>query len=213
MITCYSLDQSPAELDGIVYNDARWWCFEILVTPRKGISGSLRAFLLLSLTLMELVHKYNIMCRDDNTMFKNSISAFALLRVSPEQRMSWNTSLIIYSETGLIFILRSTLMMEGGCGERERAMEREQGRGLECPHGPRHRWTRWEGNTSTAEALQRGVLKDQESVSPALHWWHWLYCHSVIHRSHQEPRGCDSPSTVASRLKALFPSKIKSLLG
>lgn len=97
--------------------------------------------------------------------------------------------------------------------EIERAMQRVQGRALECPCGPRHRWTRWEGNTSTAEALQCGVLKDQESVSPALHWWHWLYCHSVIRHSHQEPPGRDAPSTVASRLKALFPSKIKSVLG
>ncbi len=192
-----------------MYNDARWWCFEILVTPRKGISGSLKAFLLLSLTVMELVHKYTVMCRRDNTVVKNPISALAVSRVSPEQRMSWNTSLITYSETGLIFILRSTLMMEGGCGHRESDGERVQGRGLECPCGPRHRWTRWEGNTSTAEALQRGVLKDQESVSLALHWWHWLYCHSVIRRSHQEPRGRDSPSTVASRLKALSPLRSK----
>lgn len=41
----------------------------------------------------------------------------------------------------------------------------------------------------------------------ALHWWHWLYCHSVIRLSaHQELRGRDSLNAVASRLKLLCSS-------
>ena len=44
-------------------------------------------------------------------------------------------------------------------------------------------------------------------------WWHRLYCHSGPGSSPQEPRGRHSLSTIASRLKALFPSKIKSCTG
>lgn len=69
------------------------------------------------------------------------MSAFTLSHVSPGQRMSSNASLIDNLETGLILILGSTLLMEGDV-EVERVMGREQGRGLECPYGPRHRWTR-----------------------------------------------------------------------
>lgn len=39
--------------------------------------------------------------------------------------MSSNTSLINYSETGLIFNLGSTLMMEWGCRDREKDRESE----------------------------------------------------------------------------------------
>lgn len=127
MITCYIPDQSPAELDGIVYNDARWWCFEILVTPRKGISESLRAFLLLSPTLIDLVHEYimysSVHDEHDNTIVKNSISAFLVLACLSRAKNEKN-----YTETGLIFILRSSLMMEGGCGERESDGERARWR-------------------------------------------------------------------------------------
>lgn len=55
--------------------------------------------------------------------------------------------------------------------------------------------------------------KTRSQRAPALHWWHWLFYHSVIHCSHQEPLGHDSPTTVASRLKVLLPSEIKRLLG
>lgn len=47
----------------------------------------------------------------------------------------------------------------------------------------------------------------------ALHWWHWLYCHAVLRcSSHQELRGCDSLSAVASRLKLLSSSSVECLL-
>lgn len=91
--------------------------------------------MLLSVTvsLIELVHMYNIKYNHDNTIKKKK-KKFQLLHscMSPGQRMSSNTSLIDNSKTGLIFILGSTLLMEGDV-EMERVTERQQGRETGMP--------------------------------------------------------------------------------
>lgn len=50
--------------------------------------------------------------------------------------------------------------------------------------------------------------KTRNQWSGALHWWHWLHCHS----SHQELQGCDSLCAVASGLKLLSSSSVECLL-